>query len=110
MNDSEKRLQEGSQLDQRLKKQNNETTRERNALGSNETDNHNANCESTKEPNERKDYFANYNGSKMTVVFHAVLSPNFKCDRGQGDKIFMRFAGVRFGNFSDNVVEVYPER
>lgn len=110
MNGSEKRNQEGSQLEERLKKHKNETTGEHHALGSKENDDRNARCDSKKEPNGRKDYFASYNGSKMTVVFHAVLSPNFKCDSSQGDRIFMRFGGVRFGKFLDNVVEVYPER
>ena len=46
----------------------------------------------------------------MTVVFHAVLAPNFKFEKNQGDKIFMRFGGVDFGEFHDDVVEVHPER
>lgn len=46
----------------------------------------------------------------MTVVFHAVLSPDFKLEPSQGDKIFMRFGGPAFGRFNDDVVEVQPER
>ena len=47
---------------------------------------------------------------KMTVFFHAVLAPHFKFEESQGDRIFMRFGGVPFGRFQDNVVEVFPER
>lgn len=46
----------------------------------------------------------------MTIVFHAVLAPHFKFEKDQGDRIFMRFGGVAFGCFLDNVVEVHPER
>ena len=46
----------------------------------------------------------------MTVIFHAVLAPHFKFEESQCDRIFMRFGGVRFGRFQDNVVEVFPER
>ena len=46
----------------------------------------------------------------MTVVFHAVLSPDFKFEMDQGDKIFIRFGGVAFGKFDDNVVEMQTER
>lgn len=56
------------------------------------------------------EYFAKYNGKKMTVVFHAVLAPHFKFEKSQGDRIFMRFGGYAFGNFNDNVVEVHPEK
>ncbi|PFX29705.1 E3 ubiquitin-protein ligase RNF213 [Stylophora pistillata] len=102
--------QEGSQLDQGQKKRKNERTSERNALSNNESDNHDASCDNKKEPEEGKEHFAKYKGSKMTVVFHAVLSPYFKFDANQGDRIFMRFGGVPFGNFMVNIVEVHPER
>lgn len=59
---------------------------------------------------KKEGYFANYEGEKMTIVFHAVLTPHFKFDKSQGDRIFMRFGGVVFGNFNEDVVEVHPER
>ena len=62
------------------------------------------------EVRQTSDYFRNCRGSTMTVVFHAVLSPHFKFDPDQGDKIFMRFGGAVFGEFCDDVVEVHPER
>ena len=46
----------------------------------------------------------------MTVIFHAVLAPHFKLEPSLGDKIFMRFGGIRFGDFIDDVVEVLPVR
>lgn len=55
-------------------------------------------------------YFRSYRGSTMTIVFHAVLSPYFKFDQVDGDKIFMRFGGPMFGAFNEDVVEVFPER
>ena len=55
------------------------------------------------------DYFRSYRGSTLTVVFHAFLSPHFKFDQSEGEKIFMRFGGTMFGRFNDNVVEVFPE-
>lgn len=58
----------------------------------------------------KSDYFGDFKGSSMTVVFHAVLSPHFKFEPSHGDKIFMRFGGAAFGEFLDNVVEVHPER
>ena len=57
-----------------------------------------------------KEYFEDYNGNKMTVVFHAVLAPHFKFDPNLGDKIYMRFGGEMFGHFKDNVVEVIHQR
>ena len=54
------------------------------------------------------EYFKNYKGAKMTVVFHAVLAPHFKFEANEGDRIFMRFGGIMFGSFLENVVEVYP--
>lgn len=107
---SEKRQQVGSQLDQELKRQKNDKTRDSNTLGDKELDKRNASRDSKKEPEENKEYLAKYKGSKMTVIFHAVLSPNFNFDARKGDKIFMRFGGVRFGDFNKNVVEVHPER
>lgn len=107
---SEKRQQVGSQLDQGLKGQKNDKERDSNTLGDKEIDNRNVSCDSKKEPEENKEYLAKYNGNKMTVVFHAVLSPNFKFDASQGDRIFMRFGGVRYGNFNENVTAVHPER
>lgn len=56
------------------------------------------------------EYFGNYKGSTMTVVFHAILSPNFKFEPSYGDKIFMRFGGLAFGDFNEDVVKVQPER
>ena len=56
------------------------------------------------------DYFRSYRGNTLTVVFHALLSPHFKFDQSEGDKIFMRFGGTMFGRFNDDVVEVFPER
>lgn len=55
-------------------------------------------------------YFGKIMEKKMTVIFHAVLAPHFKFEESQCDRIFMRFGGVRFGRFQDNVVEVFPER
>lgn len=107
---SEKRQQVGSQLDQELKRQKNDKTRDSNTLGDKELDKRNASRDNKKEPEENKEYLAKHKGSKMTVVFHAVLSPNFNFDARKGDRIFMRFGGVRFGNFNENVVEVHPER
>ena len=57
-----------------------------------------------------KEYFEDYNGNKMTVVFHAVLAPHFKFDPNLGDKIYMRFGGEMFGHFKDNVLEVIHQR
>ena len=57
-----------------------------------------------------EEYFAKDQGKKMTVVFHAVLAPHFKYEETEGDRIFMRFGGVAFGDFNDNVVEVHPEK
>lgn len=61
------------------------------------------------EENPNQEYFKEFKGDKMTVIFHAVLAPHFKFEASQGDRIFMRFGGVAFGKFDDNVVEVYPE-
>ena len=58
----------------------------------------------------KKEYFEDYNGNKMTVVFHAVLAPHFKFETNLGDKIYMRFGGEKFGDFQDNVVEVIHQR
>ena len=58
----------------------------------------------------KKEYFEHYKGNKMTVVFHAVLAPHFKFEPNLGDKIYMRFGGVMFGYFLDNVVEVIHQR
>ena len=55
-------------------------------------------------------YFRNYRGSTLTVVFHAVLSPHFKFDQRDGDRIFMRFGGAMFGGFNEDVVEVFQEQ
>ena len=55
-------------------------------------------------------YFGSYRGSTLTIVFHAVLSPHFKFDQSDGDKIFMRFGGPMFGEFNEDVVEVFPEQ
>ena len=51
-----------------------------------------------------------YRGDTMTIVFHAVLSPHFKFDQSEGDKIFMRFGGTMFEDFKKDVVEVLPEQ
>ena len=51
-----------------------------------------------------------YRGDTMTIVFHAVLSPHFKFDQSEGDKIFMRFGGTVFEDFKKDVVEVFPEQ
>ena len=107
---SEERLQVGSQLDQELKRQKNDKSRDCNTLGDDKIDNRNASCDNTKEPEKSKECLAKHRGSKMTVVFHAVLSPDFNFDASQGDKIFMRFGGVLFGNFNENLIEVHPER
>lgn len=47
---------------------------------------------------------------KMTVIFHAVLAPHFNFEENKGDRIFMRFGGVQFGNFNRDIVELKPER
>ena len=51
-----------------------------------------------------------YRRNIMTIVFHAVLSPHFKFDQSEGDKIFMRFGGTAFEDFKKDVVEVFPEQ
>ena len=48
--------------------------------------------------------------NQMTIVFHAVLAPHFNFEMEHGDKIFMRFGGVLFGEFMENVVQVHPLR
>lgn len=60
--------------------------------------------------NANSEYFWKEKGSKITVVFYAVLAPHFQFSAHEGDKIFMRFGGPSFGNFNDNVVEVHPGR
>ena len=60
--------------------------------------------------NANSEYFWKDKGSKMTVVFYAVLAPHFKFSAHEGDKIYMRFGGPAFGSFNDNVVEVHPGR
>lgn len=55
-------------------------------------------------------YFRSYRGSTLTIVFHAVLSPHFKFDQRDGDRIFMRFGGAMFGGFNEDVVEVFQEQ
>ena len=69
-------------------------------------------CHDSEENNNKgkEGYFDKQKEKKMTLVFHAVLSPHFKFEKDQGDRIFMRFGGVAFGKFQDNVVEVHPER
>ena len=67
-------------------------------------------AESEKQNKEDKGYFGKHKGKKITIVFHAVLSPHFKFEKDQGDRIFMRFGGAAFGDFNDNVVEVHPEK
>jgi len=68
------------------------------------------NQEKNSHEDSHEEYFAKDQGKKMTVVFHAVLAPHFKFEESQGDRIFMRFGGVAFGDFNDNVVEVHPEK
>ena len=68
------------------------------------------NQEKNSHEDSREEYFAKDQGKKMTVVFHAVLAPHFRFEESQGDRIFMRFGGVAFGDFNDNVVEVHPEK
>ena len=46
----------------------------------------------------------------MTIVFHAVLAPHLKFEVEFGDRLFMRFDGVKFGAFMTNVMEVHLER
>lgn len=58
----------------------------------------------------KADYFSEIKEKKMTVFFHAVLAPHFKFEKSERDKIFMRVGGVLFGDFQENVVEVFPER
>ena len=58
----------------------------------------------------KNEYFEDYNGNKMTVVFHAVIAPHFKFEPNLGDKIYMRFGGEMFGDFRDNLVEVIHQR
>ena len=64
----------------------------------------------TMEEEEELKYFGKCEGNKLTVIFHAVLAPHFKFEASQGDRIFMRFGGAAFGNFNEDVVEVFPER
>lgn len=63
-----------------------------------------------KNEEDKEGYFGFYKGKKITIVFHAVLSPHFKFEKNQGDRIFMRFGGTAFGHFNENVVEVHPEK
>ena len=60
--------------------------------------------------NANSEYFWKEKGSKMTVVFYAVLAPHFNFSAYEGDKIYMRFGGPAFGSFNDDVVEVHPGR
>ena len=62
------------------------------------------------EDKEKAEYFAEDEGSQMTVFFHAVLAPFFKFDAQKGDRIFMRFGGAPFGDFKKDVVEVFIKR
>ena len=47
---------------------------------------------------------------KMTIIFHAVLAPHFNFERSLGDRIFVRFGGLQFGDFNSNVLELKPVR
>ena len=47
---------------------------------------------------------------KMTIIFHAVLAPHFSFEENLGDRIFMRFGGLLFGQFLSNVLELKPVR
>ena len=55
-----------------------------------------------------RDVFEDYKGDKMTVVFRAILAPHFKYDKTNGDRVFMRFGGALFYDFSINIVEMKP--
>ena len=63
--------------------------------------------------NEKSTDFEGFGPSRkdeMTVIFHAVLAPHFSFERNLGDKIFMRFGGLQFGDFNSNVLELEPVR
>ena len=47
---------------------------------------------------------------KMTIIFHAVLAPHFSFEGNLGDRIFMRFGGLHFGQFLSDVLELKPVR
>ena len=47
---------------------------------------------------------------KMTVVFHSLLAPHFKYESTEGDRICMRFGGVRLGKFDKDLVELQQVR
>lgn len=63
-----------------------------------------------KKEDKGKEYFPNYKGKKMTVVFHAVLAPHFKFEESRGDRLYMRFGEPALGDFQEDVVEVFPQR
>lgn len=56
------------------------------------------------------DVFANDNRAKMTIVFHAVLAPQFKFNQSNGDRVFVRLDGAVFYNFKVNILEMKPVR
>ena len=62
-------------------------------------------------PRDPSGYFdASKSENQMTIVFHAVLSPDFNFEEDHGDKIFMRLGGVPFDEFRKNIVQVHPLR
>lgn len=73
------------------------------------TNKHHEDSEENKKE-DKEGYFGKHQGKKITIVFHAVLSPYFKFEKNEGDRIFMRFGGAAFGNFREDVVEVHPEK
>ena len=46
----------------------------------------------------------------MTIIFHAVLAPHFCFEGNNGDRIFMRIGGLKFGEFNKDVLELKPVR
>ena len=46
----------------------------------------------------------------MTIIFHAVLAPHFCFEGNNGDRIFMRIGGLKFGGFNKDVLELKPVR
>ena len=78
------------------------------------------NSESTATNDEKKDdvsgkinildVFANDKRERMTVVFHAILAPQFNFNQEEGDHVVMRFGGPAFKNFGVNILEMKPLR
>ena len=56
------------------------------------------------------DIFENDKRERMTVVFHAILAPQFDFNQEKGDQVVMRFGGPAFKSFEINILEMKPLR